>query len=161
MASKKERVWLNEYLRCWNATEAARRAGYKWPNKVGPGKAQKFEEEIESRLSELVMGADEALARLSEMARGEWGKYVTEDGKFDIGQLVRDGRGYLVKKIRETKDGKEYEFYDAQRALVDIAKAHGVFIEHHEHTGADGGPISHTVNTIIVREYVDDGDESD
>ena len=31
-----------------------------------------------------------------------------------------------------------------------------------EHTGKDGGPISHTVNTIIVREYVnDDDDESD
>ena len=33
--------------------------------------------------------------------------------------------------------------------------------EAHEHTGKDGGPISHTVNTIVVREYVDDDDESD
>ena len=104
------------------------------------------------------MSADEALIRLSEMARGEWGKYVTETGALDIGQLVRDGKGYLVKKIRETKDGREYEFYDAQRALVDIAKAHGVFVERHEHTGADGGPIAHTVNTIVVREYVEDGE---
>lgn len=27
--------------------------------------------------------------------------------------------------------------------------------------GKDGGPISHTVNTIVVREYVDNGDEND
>ena len=31
-----------------------------------------------------------------------------------------------------------------------------------EHTGKDGGPLEmHTVNTIIVREYVEDDDESD
>ena len=135
MISKKQRVWLEEYLVCFNATEAARRAGYAHPNKRGPENLVRFDEEIKTRLSELVMGADEALARLSEMARGEWGKYVTEKGNLDIEMLVRDGKGYLVKKIKETKDGKEYEFYDAQRALVDIARAHGVFVEQHEHTG--------------------------
>ena len=135
MASKKERIWLNEYLTCWNATEAARLAGYKWPNKVGPRKLTKFREDIQQRIDAKVMTADEALVRLSEMARGEWGKYITEGGTLDITQLVEDGKGYLVKKIRETRDGREYEFYDAQRALVDIAKAHGVFVERHEQKG--------------------------
>jgi len=157
MASRKQKAWLEEYLKCWNATEAARRANYAHPNKRGPENLAKFQEEIESRLSELVMSANEALARLSEMARGEWGKYVREDGTLDIRQLVQDGKGYLVKKIKETKDGREYEFYDAQRALVDIAKAHGVFVELHEHTGKDGGPIETKVTIEDVLAGLPDG----
>ena len=46
MASPQEEDWLNEYFQCWNATEAARRVGYKWPNKVGPAKKQKFADEV-------------------------------------------------------------------------------------------------------------------
>jgi phage terminase small subunit len=142
MASRKERVWLEEYFKCWNATEAARRANYAYPNKQGPAKLKKFADEISARIEELTMSADEALLRLSEIARGEWGQYVTEEGRIDIEALVEDGKGYLVKQIRETKHGKNIEFYDAQRALVDIAKAHGVFVERHEVTGKDGGAIA-------------------
>jgi phage terminase small subunit len=142
MPSNKERVWLEEYFRCgFNATEAARRAGYAHPNKRGPEKIAKFAEEIAARLDEMAMSADEALARISEMARGEWGKYVTEAGVLDIVKLVADGKGYLVKKVRETKDGREYEFYDAQRALETMAKHHGLLVERAEITGAAGGPL--------------------
>jgi len=141
MTSVKERVWLEEYFKCWNATEAARRAGYKHPNKIGPRKLDKFAGEIEERIAEKVMTADQALARLSEIARGEWGDYFTEDAKVSVKRIVEDGRGYLIKQIRETKHGVNIEFYDAQRALVDIAKAQGVFVDRVEHTGKDGGPI--------------------
>lgn len=34
--TKKRRAWLEQYLQCWNATEAARRVGYKHPNTQGP-----------------------------------------------------------------------------------------------------------------------------
>ena len=148
MVSKKQRVWLEEYLVCFNATEAARRAGYAHPNKRGPENLIRFDNEIKARLSELVMGADEALARLSEMARGEWGKYVKEDGALDITLLVQDGKGYLVKKVKETKDGREFEFYDAQRALVDIARAHGVFVERHDVTSGGDKIIFQIGNSI-------------
>jgi hypothetical protein len=133
MASAKEKAWLEHYFQCgFNATEAARRAKYKNPEVMGCRKAKKFEKEISDRMADLVMDAEEALARISEMARGEWGKYIEENGTLDIKKLVADGKGYLVKKIRETRDGKEYEFYDAQGALRDIAKIHGKFVERHE-----------------------------
>jgi len=32
--SNMQRVFVEEYLSCWNGTEAARRAGYKWPRQA-------------------------------------------------------------------------------------------------------------------------------
>jgi len=152
--TNKQRIFIDEYLKCWNATEAARRAGYAGDSNtlavVGYENLRKpnIADRISKRLQETTMSADEALTRLSEMARGEWGKYVTEQGDLDIIQLVQDGKGYLVKKVKETKDGKEFEFYDAQRALVDIARAHGVFVERHDVTSGGDKIIFQIGNSI-------------
>lgn len=129
MASRKERVWLEEYLKCWNATEAARRAQYKWPDKIGTRKLAKFSDEIEARIDELVMSADEALVRLSEIARGEYAAYLLPDGAIDFERMIRDGKGHLVHKLRDTREGKSVEFYDMQKALVDIGRHHQLFTD--------------------------------
>lgn len=129
MASKKEKVWLREYLKCWNATEAARRAGYKWPNKVAWQKLEKFREEIADEIDRKVMGADEALARLSEIARGVYSEYIKPDGTVDIASMVEDDRAHLISKVYDTQYGKRFEFVDMQSALRDIGKAHGIFRE--------------------------------
>jgi phage terminase small subunit len=136
MATTKERVWIEEYLDCWNATEAARRAGYKHPNKLGPRKLVKFKDEIAARVEELVMSADEALVRMSEIARGVWGQYVDGNGNVDIDGIVADGKAHLIHSVTYTKAGTPvYKFYDAQGALRDIAKIHGAFVERHEISG--------------------------
>jgi len=129
MTSRKEKVWLEEYLQCWNATEAARRAGYKWPRRLGSRKLAKFEDEIQERIDELAMSADEALLRLAQIARGEYAEYITEDGQIDIVGLVRDNKAHLIQKIRPTKYGEAYEFYDMQKALVDIGRHHQLFTD--------------------------------
>lgn len=58
-------------MKSWNATAAARAAGYAWPDKQGPAilKYPKVRALIEARLNESVMSADEALSKLSEQAR--------------------------------------------------------------------------------------------
>jgi phage terminase small subunit len=155
VTSKKEKAWLEEYLRCWNATEAARRAGYKWPNKMGPRKLAKFEDEIQERIDELVMSADEALVRLSELARGEWAPYIKANGSVDIAQMIEDDKIHLVHRIKDTKYGLDIEFCDMQRAIEKIGKAHGLFVDRQEITGEDGGPIKQTITEIIVEHPAD------
>jgi phage terminase small subunit len=50
---------------------------------------------------------------------------------------------HLVKKYTLDDKGKvSIELYDAQTALRDFAKIHGVFIERSEITGKDGAPIA-------------------
>jgi phage terminase small subunit len=135
MASAQERIWLEQYLQCWNATEAARRAGYRWPNKIGPTKLDKFDVEIKERLDRMVMTADEALVRLSEIARGDWSKYINEAGNVEISRMVQEGKAHLISKIRDTRDGRVYEFCDMQHAIEKIGETHGLFVNRHEIKG--------------------------
>ena len=94
-------VWLTEYFQCWNATEAARRAGYKWPNKYGPKLKEQLQDEIDARLDEMAMPANEVLARLGEMARADIADFISETGAIDWDKIR--AKGYLVKKVVHQK----------------------------------------------------------
>ena len=145
--TKKRRVFVEEYLRCFNATEAARRAGYKYPNKLGPRlvKVGVVADLIQQRIQEKAMAADEVLLRLGEQARAEHAEYIRADGSVDLERLLKDGKGHLVKGTKWDRQGNlVVDFYDAQSALVHIGKHHKMFTERHEVTGKDGGAIAVT-----------------
>jgi phage terminase small subunit len=135
MASTKEQIWLSEYLTCFNATEAARRAGYKWPDKQGQEKKAKFAAEISERLAERAMSADEVLQRLADQARGDASDYLTIDHNIvmlDLEKMKADGKTHLIKRYSDTKNGTVIELYDAQAALVHIGRHHGLFVDRKE-----------------------------
>lgn len=171
--TKKRRVFIEEYLRCWNGAEAARRAGYKHPRNQASYllTIPNIQEEIEQRIEELTMQADEVLLRLAEMARGEHGKYLNPDGTIDLGKLIEDGKQHLVKKVKPAKDGMEVEFYDAQKALVDVGRALGLFTDRlvvegwrkaAEAKGLDSVEIfehlvRETMAILVARDGTDDG----
>ncbi len=132
MASAKEKKWLNEYFQCWNATEAARRAGYKWPEKQGWQKKVKFSQEIEQHLKKGAMAADEVIYRLASHARSDLGAFLVKDGAqvaINWDKLVDAKLTHLVKSITPTKYGTRIEFHDAQAALVHLGKHHGLFTD--------------------------------
>ncbi len=128
----KQRLFVEEYLKCWNASEAARRAGYKTKASVQGTRLlanDSVKEAIKARLAEKTMQADEVLTRLAEQARGEVGQYLTENGKLDFAKLIADGKQHLVKSVKDTQWGLAIEFYDAQSALVHIGRHHGLFTD--------------------------------
>jgi phage terminase small subunit len=137
--SPKRRVFVEEYLKCWNATEAARRAQYKHPNVKGPElvKIGKIADVIEQRLKEVQMSTDETLARITEIARVEYSPYIQRDGTIDLSALVDDDKAHLIKGIKETKYGKEITFYDGQKALTDMGRRHGLFKDRTENLNID------------------------
>lgn len=129
----KQRLFISEYLSTFNATEAAKRAGYSkdtayaigWENLRKPEIAS----EIKKYLDNHAMTAEEVLARLAEQARGEYSNYITEDGEVDIALLVRDKKAHLIKSLKNTSHGVQIEFYDAQYAISQLAKHHGLAAE--------------------------------
>lgn len=170
MASDMEEAWLTEYYKCFNATEAARRVGYKWPNKIGPEKKKKFEDEIRQHIDELVMSADEALILMTQIARGDLSQYIYNDGDIGIEELKESGDGRLLKKYKRTrnsttrKNGDEFEsetidfeFYAADAALRDILKIHGKYGP----LGTEDDPIQHRVKFIDYGLAKDDDDATD
>lgn len=143
MASKQEQVWLAEYLKCFNATEAARRADYAWPNKTGPRKLDKFAKEISEALRRKTLSVDAALARFSEIATFDVSPYVVQNGGgqayLDANKMIEDGYGYLIRGAYTTRDGARIEISDPDDALKTI-------LQHHQRAGV--GPQEHVVMSL-------------
>ena len=139
--SNKQRVFIEAYLRSWNATQAAIEAGYspKSARVIGHENLTKpdISAEIQRRVGEITMSADEVLVRLAEQARAAYSDYLTPDGTVDFTRLIADGKGHLVKGIKDTAQGRNIEFHDAQAALVQIGKHHKLFTDkvEVEHSG--------------------------
>jgi phage terminase small subunit len=150
MLTNKQMVFVEEYLRCFNAAEAARRAGYSENSarSIGSENLTKpdIQVEVKARLDELKMSADEVLMRLSEQARATPEIFLTLDKqsktwKMDLNKTYREGNLHLIKSITFTPTGLKVELYDAQVALVQLAKYHRLFedrLELHGQIRVDG-----------------------
>jgi phage terminase small subunit len=164
----KMRRFAEEYLACWNGSEAARRAGYANETSCAHRLLHnpKVKKYIDARMCEMTMAADEVLARITEQARQnpsdfflfEWQPKRNDDGKviFDVNgnpimEYVMTGinwdmvehHGYLIKKISYDRFGRPMlEFHDAQNALIQIGRAHKLFVDRNELSGSDGAPLT-------------------
>jgi len=163
MASNRRRVFVEEYLRSWNATEAAEIAGFAHPRQAGSRLLSYVDirAEIKQRIDEKAMKADEVLRRLSDMARGDLGDFMDiESMSFDISlQKAKElGLTHLIKKVKQRtittldKSGEEtetntqeIELYSALEALQTMGKYHGLFVDRHDITSG-GEPI--TLNVV-------------
>jgi len=138
--STKRRVFVEEYLKCWNGAEAARRAGYSERTADRQGSyllsLVEIQAYVQRRIREKAMGADEVLLRLGEQARGEVASYLDTSGRVDLDRLLADGKGHLVKGTKWDRQGNlVVEFYDAQAALALLGRHHRLFVDQVNHMG--------------------------
>lgn len=145
----KQAAFIDEYLRDFNATRAAERAGYKGDNNTlavtGHENLRnpKIAEIVSRRLSESAMSPSEVIMRLAEHARGDIADFLQVSRNGDA-ELVLMGendkaRTRLIKKVTQRKTIRtteksqteeivlSVELHDAQAALVAIGKHHGLF----------------------------------
>lgn len=142
--SAKQSAFIDEYLRCWNATDAYQAIYPKSSRDAARAHAARLvangsiSEEIQRRVDERAMSANEVLDRLAEQARASYNAYLTQDGTVDFARLIADGKGHLVKGIKDTAQGRNIEFHDAQTALLHIGKHHKLFTDkvEVEHSGS-------------------------
>jgi phage terminase small subunit len=136
LSTDRQRLFVEKYLDCFNATVAAIQAGYsaKTAYSIGSENLKKPEirAEIDRRLAERSMGKNEVLARLTDHAGSDMGRFVkvVEENKKvilvpDLEGAAKRGDMRLVKKIKfDAKGGVTIELYDAQRALATLAQVH-------------------------------------
>jgi phage terminase small subunit len=158
----KQQRFVEEYCADFNATQAAIRSGYsaKTAYSIGWENLRKPEiaEAVGDRLDEMSMTASEATKRLTDWGRGDLSPFlrITADGeaKIDLSTSEAQDALALVRKIKQTEntmstqDGTEYtttrteiELHDAKDATIQLAKIRGLYVDRHELTGKDGGPI--------------------
>jgi len=160
----KQRRFVAEYLVDLNATKAATRAGYSEKTAYSVGHELLKKPEIAAALAEAQDAAqkrtgvttDRVLRELARIGFSDIRKAFTESGHLLNPQDWDDETAASIASIKvitrpegETdENGKrkvehvhEVKFWDKNSALEKLAKHLGMFIERHEHTGKDGGPI--------------------
>lgn len=168
----KQALFIEEYLTHFNATQAAKAAGYSSRTAYSIGsttlKKPEVAEAISQRLSESAMTADEVLMRLAAHARGDIDDCLDEDGRFSLDKARKAKKTSLIKKLRikETKrviddeevitQDIEFELHDAQAALQLIGRHHKLFVDRTELTGKDGGPVEHSVKQDLSKLSVEE-----
>jgi hypothetical protein len=134
----KEQAFINAYLlNGFNATAAAASVGYSDPNAHGATIRSRVDvaAEIDARMAEFGMGANEVLARIASHARADMTDFMDDSGTgLDLAKAKRAARLGLIKSYSfSRKSGLKIELYDAQSALRDLGKHHKLFTERHEH----------------------------
>jgi phage terminase small subunit len=107
--TNRQRIFIEEYLTCWNASEAARRAGFTGDaNTVGPRLLANvgIKAAVEARIQEKAMTADEVLIRLAEMARVNMGDFLT----FEEREIRQD----IPADDEEAEDAEDLDDIEAQ-----------------------------------------------
>lgn len=122
--TNKQQTFIDAYCSVskFNATDAARRAGYKHPNVQGTQNLVKLSDEIAQRMQELkeksgasIMSQQEVAQRLSRFA----------DGSIKVQQLANNGK--LVDAPVSPKD--------QLKALELLGKSYGMFVDKKEVSG--------------------------
>jgi phage terminase small subunit len=164
----KQRLFVDYYLQCFNASEAARRAGYspKTARQIGQENLTKpdIQAEIQERLKEVHMSADEALKLLADMARGDVAQIMEISSvgfNLNMSKAQEKGLTRLIKKVKqktvthiaksESDEDREVvdlevELYDAQAALDKILRVAGKYKD----LGSEENPLSVVVKRVGV-----------
>ncbi len=173
--TKKQKMFVAEYLVDLNATQAAIRAGYSEKNagKIGPellGKtriSEAIQEQMDARENRTLITADKVLEELAKIGFSNLADYiqVQRDGTayVDLSELTREqaaavqeitvdeyaeGSGEDVRLVKKVK----LKLIDKIRALELIGKHLAMWVERHEHTGKDGSPIQAEVSELTPEE---------
>lgn len=131
MATTKNKMFIAEYLKDFNATQSAIRAGYSKKTSYSIGqellKKPEIKKIIRQELDNRLMCADEVLLRLANMARINVNEFIDDDGEIRIDKVKK--YGHLVKSITPTKFGIKIELHDNKSALDSIDKYHALFTD--------------------------------
>jgi len=132
----KRDAFLRHYVsNGFNATAAARSAGYTHANQQGPAlvKLGIFQEHLAEFFRSVAMSPEECLARVARVARGNVVQFyeLGPNGQPRVNwQRVIEGEDSdLVAQIRQTSAGATLVGMDRLRALELIGKSQGLFVE--------------------------------
>lgn len=170
----RQKAFIDHYLICKNATEAAKLAGYSGKRTVlavtGHDNLRNpnIRKAIDARMAELTMTANEVLYRLSEHAAVTIEHFVDADGKPDFKKAKRNGVLHLVKEIEHTttilengatEEKVKLKLHDAQAALVHLGKYHKLFVERRDITS--GGDKIKMYTVVSPDDWDNEGESSE
>lgn len=145
-----QQLFCEEYLKDFNGTQAAIRAGYSERSAYSQASRLLSHDEVQAyishRIEEHKMGADEVLNRLADIARGDLGDFliISKGEQTSISLIGEDGKlnpkTRLIKKLTTRTDRLDVEvstieLHDPLAALKLLGTHHKLFTKQIEHSG--------------------------
>lgn len=143
--SKKHQEFVNQYFLCnMNATDAYQAVYPKCSYDTARANSSRLltnaniSAEIQRRLKEKQLSADEVLSRLGDMARADIADFADIKSASDLESEDYKGKTHVIKKFKHKvtrdqlgreKEEIELELYDARQTLVDLGRHHKLFID--------------------------------
>lgn len=178
----KQRLFVEAFLgpSAGNAVDAARRAGYRWPQKVAERLVGKsgIAAAISARIDSAALTTSQMLAILSDHATvsiEDFGDIDEYGFRLRLDKAKARRRAHCVKKIKPVRvrieddaggDGPpryqteyEIELYDAQAAIEKLGKFRGIWKDRDQTPAAADGP--HTIPEADPRFLGADGHPAD
>lgn len=134
--TNKQRAFVEHYLgdAQWNASEAARRAGYKHAGHQSHRLLQNvaIKQHIQDRLRIIGATTEELVQGWLARIRADISPFVTSAG-LNVQELKEAGLGFLIKGVRQTKDATTILLRDPDVAEERLARYLGTYAaEKHE-----------------------------
>lgn len=140
--TEQRRIFIDEYILCGSATEAARRANYKFPNRQGyallntPEIRAAIDEQLEKVKTEKVLEQQSLLEYLSSVVRGD------ERDEQIVTRLI--GKGCSVIERHELRTSTR----DRLKAAELLLKVYGAFDKPEEKDGGAADLLTSTLEKI-------------
>jgi hypothetical protein len=140
------RLYVHYYLTDsqGNGTDAARRAGYPFPEVASSRLLSnvKVQTAIAAR-TEAALSSDEILGRLADMASYDIGDCLDpETGLVDVKKLIARKKTHLIQAIEPTANGVKVKLYSRKEALELLGKFRKLFVERISLEGFDPAKLT-------------------
>lgn len=179
----KQQRFVEEYLVDLNATQAAIRAGYSektaaetgYENLRKPQIAEAIAKAQSERSERTQITADRVLEEYGKIAFADirkavkWGRNPADQTSENAdpnglniypvslipSEEIDDDTALAVSEVSLTQTGVKLKMHDKKSALDSIGKHLGMFVNLHEHTGKDGGPIEVANAKAKLKDFLD------
>ncbi|MBN2427887.1 MAG: terminase small subunit [Deltaproteobacteria bacterium] len=179
----RQQRFVAEYIKNPNATQAALKAGYK-DGSIGRHLVTKkhvseaIAERQEKLQKELEISQERTLNEIAAAAFLDIGEIFDEAGNLlHVDQIPEEARRAIAsietEKITRGRGDdatpvtiRKIRFHDKLKALEQLAKHLGLFVEKHEHSGPNGGPIETKITDFppipkTIQEWVEQREEAE
>ena len=142
----KQKLFVDHYIVCLNATESCRRAGYTGDDNYLAVQGSRLIRNdkviaaIDEQLKAFAMPASEVLTHLTDIARGDYSDVLNNIGGIDPLEAVRRGKSHLIKRFKtktvttigKGKDDDDTEVFEAEIEMYDRLKALELLAKYHD-----------------------------
>lgn len=144
--TEKQLAFCHSYATCYNATTAAKNAGYtgdyRTLQSIGSENLSKpiIKEYLRTLFASRMISDQEIIDRIRTQATADLSDCIDETGELSVELLKEHGKGHLIREIMPTREGTRVKVHDQQKAMDMLTRVRGLYLDKQDLT-TGGQPL--------------------